>query len=112
MDFVTTLTIVRELRTKLSYITDLLELLSVQDKVANRAKDIAGLMLGRRMVIPEPLFPAFKAFVSRSIDAAAQALTAMNELDELLETGFAGREVSDIDAGELENAWKKTDDQG
>ena len=68
--------------------SDLLELLSVQDKVANRAKDIAGLMLGRRMVIPEPLFPAFKAFVSRSIDAAAQALTAMNELDELLETGL------------------------
>lgn len=74
--------------------SDLLELLSVQDKVANRAKDIAGLMLGRRMVIPEPLFPAFKAFVSRSIDAAAQALKAMNELDELLETGFAGREVT------------------
>jgi len=74
--------------------SDLLELLSVQDKVANRAKDIAGLMLGRRMVIPEPLFPAFKAFVARSIDAAAQALTAMNELDELLETGFAGREVT------------------
>ena len=74
--------------------SDLLELLIVQDKVANRAKDIAGLMLGRRMVIPEPLFPAFKAFVSRSIDAAAQALTAMNELDELLETGFAGREVT------------------
>jgi len=74
--------------------SDLLELLSVQDKVANRAKDIAGLMLGRRMVIPEPLFPAFKAIVSRSIDAAAQALKAMNELDELLETGFAGREVT------------------
>ena len=74
--------------------SDLLELLSVQDKVANRAKDIAGLMLGRRMVIPAPLFPAFRAFVSRSIDAAAQALTAMNELDELLETGFAGREVT------------------
>lgn len=31
--------------------SDLLELLSVQDKVANRAKDIVGLMLGRRMRI-------------------------------------------------------------
>ena len=27
--------------------TDLLELISVQDKVANKAKDISGLMLGR-----------------------------------------------------------------
>jgi len=74
--------------------SDLLELLSVQDKVANRAKDIAGLMLGRQMMIPAPLSDAFRAFVQRSIDAAAQALTAMNELDELLETGFSGREVT------------------
>jgi uncharacterized protein len=74
--------------------SDLLELLSVQDKVANRAKDIAGLMLGRQMMIPVPLSDAFRAFVQRSIDAAAQALTAMNELDELLETGFSGREVT------------------
>ena len=74
--------------------SDLLELLSVQDKVANRAKDIAGLMLGRKMMIPVPLNDAFRAFVQRSVDAAAQALTAMNELDELLETGFSGREVT------------------
>ncbi|WP_304641461.1 TIGR00153 family protein [Pseudomonas sp.] len=74
--------------------TDLLELLSVQDKVANRAKDIAGLMLGRQMAIPAPLQPAFRAFVQRSVDASAQALKAMNELDELLETGFSGREVT------------------
>ncbi len=32
--------------------------------------------------------------MQRSVDAAAQALKAMNELDELLETGFAGREVT------------------
>ena len=74
--------------------SDLLELLSVQDKVANRAKDIAGLMLGRQMAIPEPIQESFKFFVQRSVDAAAQALKAMNELDELLETGFAGREVT------------------
>lgn len=74
--------------------SDLLELLSVQDKVANRAKDIAGLMLGRQMDIPAPIRPAFQTFVQRSVDAVAQALKAMNELDELLETGFSGREVT------------------
>lgn len=91
--------------------SDLLELLSVQDKVANRAKDIAGLMLGRRMGIPQPLQPAFMAFVQRSVDAAAQALKAMNELDELLETGFAGREVTLVEnlIVELEDIERDTD---
>ncbi|CAE6886768.1 UNVERIFIED_CONTAM: UPF0111 protein [Trichonephila clavipes] len=73
--------------------SDLLELLSVQDKVANRAKDIAGLMLGRQMSIPQALQPLMASYVQRSVDASAQALKAMNELDELLETGFAGREA-------------------
>ena len=91
--------------------SDLLELHSVQDKVANRAKDIAGLMLGRRMTIPQPLQPAFMAFVQRSVDAAAQALKAMNELDELLETGFAGREVTLVEKliVELEDIERDTD---
>lgn len=73
--------------------SDLLELLSVQDKVANRAKDIAGLMLGRQMVIPQGLQPLMRTFVQRTVDASAQALKAMNELDELLEAGFGGREA-------------------
>ncbi len=73
--------------------SDLLELLSVQDKVANKAKDIAGLMLGREMAIPAELQPLIRSFVQRTVDASAQALRAMNELDELLETGFGGREA-------------------
>jgi predicted phosphate transport protein (TIGR00153 family) len=78
--------------------SDLLELLSVQDKVANRAKDIAGLMLGRQMTIPQPLQPMILAFVQRVVDASEQALTAMNELDEILETGFGNREVNRVTA--------------
>lgn len=73
--------------------TDLLDIITVQDKVANRAKDIAGLMLGRQMSIPTELHPEFKDYVARSVDTSAQALKAMSELDELVETGFSGREV-------------------
>ena len=76
--------------------SDLLELLSVQDKGANRAKDIAGLMLGRQMGIPEPLQPIMRTFVQRTVDACEQALKAMNELDEILETGFGSREVRHV----------------
>ncbi len=91
--------------------SDLLELLSVQDKVANRAKDIAGLMLGREMAIPLALQPLMRAFVQRTVDASAQALKAMNELDELLETGFGGREAALVESmvEELEQIERDTD---
>ncbi|WP_185267721.1 TIGR00153 family protein [Halopseudomonas xiamenensis] len=92
--------------------SDLLELLSVQDKVANRAKDIAGLMLGRRMKIHPDVQPAFRGFVERSVDAAAQALRAMDELSELMETSFAGREVKLVEKliDELERIEHDTDE--
>lgn len=76
--------------------SDLLELLSVQDKVANRAKDIAGLMLGRRMTIPQPIQLPMLTFVQRAVDASAQALKAMNELNDILETGFGSREITRV----------------
>lgn len=74
--------------------TDMLELLTQQDKLANLAKDIAGRVYGRQLVIPEALQPNFLAYVQRCLDAANQAQKVINELDELLETGFKGREVT------------------
>jgi len=92
--------------------SDLLELLSVQDKVANRAKDIAGLMLGRKMKIHPDVQPAFRRFVERSVEAATQALRAMDELSELMETSFAGREVKLVEKliDELEHIEHDTDE--
>jgi len=73
--------------------TDLLELLSIQDRLANRTKDIAGLMLGRKMEIPDSLIDSVRAYYQQSLNASAQALKAIDELDDLLETGFRGKEV-------------------
>ncbi|GAA3546466.1 TIGR00153 family protein [Zobellella aerophila] len=73
--------------------TDMLELLTQQDKIANKAKDIAGRIIGRQMEIPTELKTAFMAYLNRCIDATAQATKAIDELDELLETGFKGREM-------------------
>jgi len=72
---------------------DLLEVLTMQDKIANKAKDIAGLIIGRKIILPEALHGAFIEYVERCIDASAQAQTAINELDELMETGFGGKEM-------------------
>ena len=76
---------------------DLLHLLSTQDRIANRSKDIAGLMLGRKMAIPAEIQPQMIEFVGSAIATTQQALTAINELDELLETGFRGQEVTFVE---------------
>lgn len=73
--------------------TDVLEMLSVQDRIANKARDISGLMLGRRMVIPEALQDLYLSFVDRCLEAVDQAHKTVDELDELFETGFRGSEI-------------------
>lgn len=73
--------------------SDLLELITMQDRIANRAKDIAGIIIGRRMAIPSNMKAQMNEFVTASVAAAEQALTAINELESLLETGFSGREM-------------------
>lgn len=72
---------------------DVLQVLSAQDKLANRTKDVTGLMLGRKLQIPPSIADAMLQFAQRSVDAAAQAHSAINELDELLDAGFSGHEV-------------------
>ena len=72
---------------------DLLELLLVQDKIANRTRDVSGIVLGRRMKIPGPIAQQFLEFVDRNIDATKQARKSVRELDELFTAGFKGAEV-------------------
>lgn len=92
---------------------DLLEMLRIQDSVANKAKDIAGLMLGRRMSLPKEIGKDVLEFVTRSVAATKQAQVAINELDELVETGFRGAEVSLVQAmiKELDAIEKDTDEK-
>ncbi|MEE8387543.1 MAG: TIGR00153 family protein [Acidiferrobacterales bacterium] len=75
---------------------DLLDILMMQDKIANQTKDIAGLVLGRRMTLPEKMHEPITKFGKRSIDASSQALKIIKELDELVETGFRGIEVERV----------------
>jgi hypothetical protein len=77
---------------------DLLELLLVQDNMANRTKDISGLVLGRKMQIPDAIADDFLEFVKRNVDAAKQARKSVRELDELFTSGFRGAEVSLVES--------------
>lgn len=73
--------------------SDILELLTAQDAIANQAKYIATLIFSRRMEIPPSLEQKFRAILQRSVEASAQAAQAIAELDDLLESGFQGSEV-------------------
>jgi len=91
---------------------DLLELLLVQDKMANRTKDVSGLVLGRRMTIPDSIADRFLTFVQRNVDAAKQARKSVRELDELFTTGFRGAEAALVESlvDELDHIETETDD--
>jgi predicted phosphate transport protein (TIGR00153 family) len=92
---------------------DLLELLLVQDKMANRAKDVSGIVFGRKMVIPSAIADEFLEFVGRNVDAAKQARKSVRELDELFTSGFRGAEVTLVESllEELDQIETDTDDR-
>jgi len=90
---------------------DLLELLLVQDKMANRTKDVSGIVVGRRMEIPAQVSDGFLRLVNSSVDASKQARKSVRELDELFTSGFRGAEVTLVSAliEELDRIETETD---
>lgn len=87
---------------------DLLDLLLIQDSIANISKDVSGLMVNRKMILPNKISKDVIELTQVCIETSATALKAINELDELLETAFSSRErkvVSSIieDVNELES---------
>ena len=93
---------------------DLLEVLDMQDSIADTAQDIAGLLVERPMEVPEDLKEPLQALARRCVDACDQAAKIIGELDELVSTGFGGREselVTDM-VKELNQIEEDTDEMG
>ena len=93
---------------------DLLEVLLLQDTIANVAQDIAGLLIERKMAIPEFLRDPLIELTSRCVDTVEHAAKVIEELDELLAIGFRGREVDRVDEmlKELNEIEDETDELG
>lgn len=92
---------------------DVLDTLKMQDRLADSARDIAGLIYGRRMRLPEAIATPFFGFLDTCVDACEQANVAIQELDELVETGFSMKMIEVVegllrDLGEIE---QRTDEQ-
>lgn len=75
--------------------SDLLDLISVQDKIANKVRDITGIMVGRKMQVPVSLAGPMRDYIRTSVKCVAQARQALEELQDLLDSAF-GRNVADV----------------
>ena len=91
---------------------DLLNLLLEQDNIANTAKDISGLVLGRKMQIPPSFRTEYLAFLAKCVETTEQATVCVKDLDELFEVGFRGPEVELVnkEIDKLDQLESDTDD--
>ena len=93
---------------------DLLDVLNMQDSIADTAQDIAGLLVERQMEVPADMAEPLKALVNRCVDTCKQASTIIEELDELVEMGFRGREATQVEemVAKLNSIEDETDEMG
>jgi len=90
---------------------DLLDTLRIQDLLADRARDIAGIIVGRKLQFPEAAAQRAIELVKATVETCHQALRVVNELDELVETGFRGHAVHVVEVmlTELDDLASATD---
>ena len=86
----------------------------MQDSIADTAQDIAGMLVERDMTLPEPMHAELGLFVEACVETCRYSGKIIEELDELLEMGFGGKESEAVlvmvtKLGELED---QTDEMG
>lgn len=72
---------------------DLLDVLEMQEAIADRTEDIVGLMVDLPLEVPEEMHKPILMLTSRATDAVKAANDVVDKFDDLLETGFKGPEV-------------------
>ncbi len=72
---------------------DLLDILSLQDTIADKAEDVAILFTMKKLEPIDGLDQELKTFVEKNIQSVKEVHLILKQLDELLETSFSGREA-------------------
>ncbi len=75
---------------------DILDLVFTMDGIPNAAKDISGVMIGRRMVIPEHMSQRFIDCTNSAIMATHQACDAIKKVNEMQRSGFGGKNSNQL----------------
>jgi uncharacterized protein len=76
--------------------SNLLRILSTQDSIANHAENIGVILTFKHARVFEGFNPAFDTFLNNGIETFALTRSIVDELDELLETGFGGVEANSV----------------
>ena len=76
---------------------DLLEILDLQDSIADTVQDIAQLMVQRKMTVPDSMRPALSELAAAVVRTCEHTDELINTLDELVEIGFRGREADRVE---------------
>ena len=86
---------------------DLLELVRVQDKMANGVKEVSGISLGRQLAFPSPLTEDLNEFVDVVVAVSSSVVKIIGATRELSRSAFGTRQtnvildfVSQVEAGE------------
>lgn len=74
----------------------LLEILTLQDSIADKAQDIAILTTFKPLTLQEELGDLFKNFLDKSIDTFDKVHLIINELHDLVESSFGGKEAEKV----------------
>lgn len=75
---------------------DLLDILVAQDQIADIAQDIGGLVSLRPLDVPVSMKEGALTLVKRCAEACELSSKIVHELDELIEVGFRGRPVEEV----------------
>ena len=86
---------------------DLLEIVRVQDKIANGAREVSGISLGLQLAFPAPLTGDVKEFIDVVIDVSRTVVEIIGATRELSRSAFGTRQtnvilnfVSQVEVGE------------
>ncbi len=75
---------------------DLLEILAIQDSIADKAEDIAFLLTLRTLTIFEGSQKSFQDFLDKNMEAFHAARRVIQELTDLLQSSFGGTEAEKV----------------
>jgi predicted phosphate transport protein (TIGR00153 family) len=77
---------------------NLLDILSIQDGIADKAEDIAVLLTLKPLELLPAFKDEFKQFLNKNIETFDKAKLVINELHELVESSFGGIEAEKVRA--------------